>query len=274
VNKENPDAMDPTALYYALSTIAQCAAALAALIGFLGLWRLDRLQEERTQAAHYLRWMMYREHLSNDPQNAQEVMILSTDRLIAEAGSFLAANAREESDARLRELLEKFRHSIDIQAYKRWNTLPDEQRRLMHVLRIFLMGTLSILVLAIVGIPFVGTLHTWPWTFTILIILASVGLGVGLFYFVREAACSIGPLIALILLLALTTSALAGSVRCTTYEERSLGRLQTVCDDGTRAVPTWNRTLSRWESTVTPPPGKACTGRLNSRTHQWEGSCR
>lgn len=28
--------MDPTALYYALSTIAQCAAALAAFIGFLG----------------------------------------------------------------------------------------------------------------------------------------------------------------------------------------------------------------------------------------------
>ena len=36
--------MDPTALYYALNTIAQCAAALAALIGFLGLWRLDRLR--------------------------------------------------------------------------------------------------------------------------------------------------------------------------------------------------------------------------------------
>jgi hypothetical protein len=36
--------MDPNALYYALSTIAQCAAALAALIGFLGMWRLDRLR--------------------------------------------------------------------------------------------------------------------------------------------------------------------------------------------------------------------------------------
>jgi hypothetical protein len=38
--------MDPTALYYALSTIAQCAAALAALIGFLGIWRLERLRDE------------------------------------------------------------------------------------------------------------------------------------------------------------------------------------------------------------------------------------
>jgi hypothetical protein len=42
--------MDPNALYAALNTVAQCAAALAALIGFLGLWRLDRLRDEREQA--------------------------------------------------------------------------------------------------------------------------------------------------------------------------------------------------------------------------------
>jgi len=40
------------------------------------------------------------------------------------------------------------------------------------------------------------------------------------------------------LLLALTMPALAGSpTRCLTYEERSLGRWQTRCDDGTRAQP-------------------------------------
>jgi hypothetical protein len=38
--------------------------------------------------------------------------------------------------------------------------------------------------------------------------------------------------------------ALAGSVRCTT-----------------------------WESTVTPPPGQTCTGRLH-KSRQWEGRCR
>jgi hypothetical protein len=47
--------MSDTALYYALSTIAQCAAALAALIGFLVLWRLDRLREEQMQALQMLR---------------------------------------------------------------------------------------------------------------------------------------------------------------------------------------------------------------------------
>jgi hypothetical protein len=66
----------------------------------------------------------------------------------------------------------------------------------------------------------------------------------------------------------------AATTRCLTYEERSLGRLQTLCDDGTRAIHTYNRTLSRWESTVTPPPGQTCTGQLNPRTRQWEGRCR
>jgi hypothetical protein len=53
----------------------------------------------------------------------------------------------------------------------------------------------------------------------------------------------------LLLLLALASPAWAATtIRCLTYEEKSLGRLQTLCDDGTRAVHTYNKTLSRWES--------------------------
>ena len=54
-----------------------------------------------------------------------------------------------------------------------------------------------------------------------------------------------------VLILALATPTLAGSVRCTTYEVKSLGRIQTLCSDGTRAIHTYNKTLARWESTVT-----------------------
>jgi hypothetical protein len=53
-----------------------------------------------------------------------------------------------------------------------------------------------------------------------------------------------------------------------------MGRWQTVCDDGTRAVSTYNRTLERWESTVTPPLGQTCTGQMNPKTRPWEGHCR
>jgi hypothetical protein len=65
-------------------------------------------------------------------------------------------------------------------------------------------------------------------------------------------------ILALILLSLLLWAGLswAGTPRCTTYEEKTLGRWHTICDDGTRAVSTWNKTLSRWESTVTPPHSK------------------
>jgi hypothetical protein len=48
----------------------------------------------------------------------------------------------------------------------------------------------------------------------------------------------------------------AGPVRCTIVEQQTMHQLHTVCDDGTRAVKTYNKTLSRWETTVTPPPGR------------------
>ena len=83
------------------------------------------------------------------------------------------------------------------------------------------------------------------------------------------------PLLArLTLLLVLTTPAWAGSpTRCLTYEEKSLGRLQTLCDDGTRALSIWSPSLQQWTTTVTPP-GQTCAGRLHPKTHQWEGRCR
>jgi hypothetical protein len=81
-------------------------------------------------------------------------------------------------------------------------------------------------------------------------------------------------ILALLLLLALVRPAWAATpTRCLTYEEKSLGRLQTICDDGTRAVSTYSKTLDQWTTTVTPPPGQTCTGQLNPKTRQWEGRC-
>jgi hypothetical protein len=53
-------------------------------------------------------------------------------------------------------------------------------------------------------------------------------------------------------------------------EENSLGRLQTICDDGSRAVSTYNRTLERWDTATTESPRKTCTGQMNPRTRQVE----
>jgi hypothetical protein len=77
-----------------------------------------------------------------------------------------------------------------------------------------------------------------------------------------------------LVLLALASPAEAGPLRCTTYKEKTLGRLQTICDDGTRAVSTWSPTLGQWTTTVTPTPGQTCTGHMNPRTQQVEVRCR
>ena len=59
-------------------------------------------------------------------------------------------------------------------------------------------------------------------------------------------------LVALALLLVacllLVRPAMAGTPHCTTYQEKTLERLQTVCDDGTRAVSTSH---AGWPATAT-----------------------
>jgi hypothetical protein len=64
-------AMDSTALYYALSTIAQVAAALSTLIGFLGMWRLDRLKQGQESAERGLRGLLLDVHLNASTIAAQ-----------------------------------------------------------------------------------------------------------------------------------------------------------------------------------------------------------
>jgi hypothetical protein len=76
------------------------------------------------------------------------------------------------------------------------------------------------------------------------------------------------------LLVVLASPALAGPVRCTTYKEKSMHRLTTLCDDGTRAVSTWSQTLQQWQTTITQSPRQACTGRVHPGTKALELRCR
>jgi hypothetical protein len=75
-------------------------------------------------------------------------------------------------------------------------------------------------------------------------------------------------------IVALTVPALAASTRCTTYEEKTINRWQTLCSDGTRAVSTYNRALARWDTTITGSPRKACRARKDPSTKQMEVRCR
>jgi hypothetical protein len=83
-------------------------------------------------------------------------------------------------------------------------------------------------------------------------------------------------LILTVLALAWALPALAATpTRCSTYEEKSLGRWQTLCSDGTRATSYWNQTLGRWETTVQPAPGarRACTTQMHPQMQHVEVRC-
>jgi hypothetical protein len=77
-------------------------------------------------------------------------------------------------------------------------------------------------------------------------------------------------------LLGLASPGMGATLNCTTYQEKTLGRLQTLCDDGTRATSYWNRTLARLETTISPVPGasRLCTTQKHPQTKDVEIHCR
>ena len=82
-------------------------------------------------------------------------------------------------------------------------------------------------------------------------------------------------IIALVGLLALASPGLAAALTCTTYEEKTLERWQTLCSDGTRATSYWNATLGRWDTAVQPVPGarRACTTQMHPQMTHVEVRC-
>jgi hypothetical protein len=194
VNKEDPDAMDPaTWLYYALSTIAQSAAALAAILGSFGLWRLGHLRE------------LDHEYGDQERQIRGELAEARAQREYAEEQEGASAVATEversaQSTAALHERgLELRLTSID--AHRHF--IMVEWKGLTPRLYVFLLMTLVILVLAIVGLAFVDTLYAWVWPMRAGIILASFGLAIGPAVVVLYAARRSSPGTILAALLAL-----------------------------------------------------------------------
>jgi hypothetical protein len=149
--------------YYAFSTIAQCAAALAALIGFFGLWRQDRLRERMSVADHAID-ARYQERTKLISMNLWPDRVSPTYR---------------EDLSRIEQRLQEARtHHANVQA---------EQRQLMGVLVRFLIGTLALLALAILGLTFAEELHPW-WPMRVFIVMASLWLSSAPAYVVLHAA--------------------------------------------------------------------------------------
>ncbi len=180
---------DSNTLNYALSTIAQCAAALAALIGFFGLWRLDRLRDEAQQVEALLAELVA-SVATEKPQEADR----PTVRAIL-SRTFVFGRAREIVNDRqpgrsTHEMLLCFPIGA---ALDRWDLLYTEQGRLRRPLIVVLAVALLILILSITSFVFISALLTWPWTSS-LIMTASLCLGMGPAYVLYHASHSMAPL--------------------------------------------------------------------------------
>jgi len=165
----------------ALSTLAQIAATLAALIGFLGLWKLDRLRRDQDEAERDLHYLVARA----DTGAALSIPGLMSrpmeeTRLLAKG---LMAVTREERNfwGTPPEDFESLQQDL-CTTWHRLEALADARQHLARWLPRFLILTLVILLLAfsfLVGISkFIG----------LLVILGIVLLAVATGLMVRKMA--------------------------------------------------------------------------------------
>jgi hypothetical protein len=172
--------LDPNALINIFSTLADVAAALAALIGFFGLWRLDQVRQQVRVRRQRQR------NIQQDRLDFQRRQYRQVAREV-EAAQLTSQEALEQRLNQVRADAEgRFELQLTIQRHGE-AAYQSLQRQMQRTLARFLLGTLAILVLAIVGLVFADALASWPWTTRLLVMLAGVGLGVGPALVIREA---------------------------------------------------------------------------------------
>lgn len=173
--EDPPAPLDPNILFNAFSTLADVAAALAALIGFFGLWRLDRLREQQHR----------REETQRDIQ--RDIADFRQRQFADSTASYLRTMRGEPPASPLTFPDEEQRLDQRLNLNRRYQeALQGEQRRLRRALWRFLLGTFAILAIAIASLTFVDVLCGWAWTARLLIIMAGVCLGIGPASVIRE----------------------------------------------------------------------------------------
>src|SRR5262244_2964406 len=152
----------------ALSTLAQIAATLAALIGFLGLWKLDRLRRDQDEAERDLHYLVAKGSRIADSE-VPAWMYRPLKQIEVEAERLLNLPEEEKQDRRRAfPIPNSDDNYYDLAARtipdvrKRLKALSDARQRLTRRLRWFLILALGILLFAfgfLVGISrFIGLL--------------------------------------------------------------------------------------------------------------------
>ena len=138
-----------TTLLYALSTLAQTCAALAAFVGAVGVYRLQFLRNEHARNEQTIRGILF--HLLD-----RQAQMMPLDQLlqaarnhVADPKSLLPASGR---DGLARALTER-------------EGFPNQRWRMTRALYFFEGWNLLVIGLSLVGFNHISVLASSPWTF-------------------------------------------------------------------------------------------------------------
>jgi len=154
-------------VYYGLSTIAQSAAALAAILASFGLWRFGYLLER------------YREEEERERQIKDALLPLRVQREYAQETTGV-----EQPPTSTERTLDLQLTGTDW----RRQFYRDEWRELITMLSVFLLVMLAIVALAVIGLAFPESLSPWVWTVRVGMMLAGLCLGIGPLVVIWRAA--------------------------------------------------------------------------------------
>jgi hypothetical protein len=136
---------DKTILLYALSTLAQSCAALAAFVGAVGLFRLQSLRDQHRDAERELHVLAGR--LTG---REQDRIPLEEVLGIVKSGSGRGTNDPNVPAAR--------------KLHAEWTTFPSRRRDSSRALMLFEVWNLLVIGVALVGFNHVTALAVCPWT--------------------------------------------------------------------------------------------------------------
>jgi hypothetical protein len=137
--------MDPTAILYALSTMAQTCAALAALVGALGLYRLQAIRGRQAEVERQMRRTLV--GVSGTAEWAQS---LPTNLLIdRDAPAFVRHVSDSGASARMQGFLDE------------WGRFDPDYRRTSKLLGLFIAWNIFAIGVSLIGFAFV---HRLAWS--------------------------------------------------------------------------------------------------------------
>jgi hypothetical protein len=168
-----------TTILYALSTLAQTCAALAAFVGVVGIYKLQSLDAE--QARHEATTRGLGAPMIGGQSNAYTMPM---DKARETFDSVLAADAEGKNTGYSKDTLDRLRAAL-----AKLDRFPQRRRRVIRWLWGFEGWNLLVILASLVGFNHVMALAACPWTLRGLWPVALVTVvvtGYGVFVWTRE----------------------------------------------------------------------------------------